>query len=71
MENQRDYSSSGEPGAESTIAWILGVLGVGIIAALLVVTIVPDNVDRDVDRNGASTGSEQVIPNTPPPVRTE
>lgn len=67
MERERDFPASRKPGAESTTAWILGILGLGIIAALLVVAVLPNSGDGT---NGASS-TEQVIPNTPPPVRTE
>jgi hypothetical protein len=67
MARERDFPASRNRGVESATSWILAMLAIGVIAALLVVAVVPaDNGSSD----GAST-TEQVIPNTPPPVRTE
>ena len=67
MSRERDFPASRNRGVESATSWILAMLAIGVIAALLVVAVVPaDNGSSD----GTST-TEQVIPNTPPPVRTE
>jgi hypothetical protein len=67
MPRERDFPASRNRGVESATSWILAMLAIGVIAALLVVAVVPaDNGSSD----GTST-TEQVIPNTPPPVRTE
>jgi len=67
MARERDFPASRNRGVESATSWILAMLALGVIAALLVVAVVPaDNGSSD----GTST-TEQVIPNTPPPVRTE
>jgi hypothetical protein len=68
MARERDFPASRTPGLESATTWILGMLGLGIVAALLVVTVAPPAGERT---NGATTSTEQVVPNTPPPVRTE
>jgi hypothetical protein len=63
-----DLPDSRKPGVESAATWILAMLCVGVLAALLVVAVAPpigDNTD------GPAAISEQVVPNTPPPVRTE
>jgi hypothetical protein len=67
MSRERDFPASRNRGVESATSWILAMLAIGVIAALLVVAVVPAD-------NGSSDGmsaTEQVIPNTPPPVRTE
>lgn len=66
MARERDFPASRKPGVESATTWILVMLGVGAIAALLVIAVVPDTQNGT---NGATT--EQVVPNTPPPVRSE
>ena len=67
MSRERDFPASRNRGVESATSWILAMLAIGVIAALLVVAVVPaDNNSSD----GTAT-TEQVIPNTPPPVRTE
>ena len=63
-----DFPASRKPGVESATAWILAMLGMGVLAALLVVAVAPPS-DDDTDRSATST--EHVVPNTPPPVRTE
>jgi hypothetical protein len=68
MERERDFPASRKAGVESATGWILGMLGIGIIAALLVVTLLPPSGE---DTNGSATSAEHVVPNTPPPVRTE
>jgi hypothetical protein len=67
MARDRDFPASRNRGVESATSWILAMLALGIVAALLVVAVVPsDNTSSD-----ATSNPEQVIPNTPPPVRTE
>jgi hypothetical protein len=53
---------------ESATTWIVGMIGLGIIAGLLVVMVAPPG---GKETNGPSTSTEHVVPNTPPPVRTE
>jgi hypothetical protein len=68
MSRERDFPASRNRGVESATSWILAMLAIGVIAALLVVAVVPaaDNSSSD-----GTSATEQVIPNTPPPVRTE
>lgn len=67
MARERDFPASRKRGLESTTSWFLAMLALGVIAALLVVAVVPaDNGSSD-----APNARERVIPNTPPPVRTE
>jgi hypothetical protein len=67
MSRERDFPASRNRGVESATSWILAMLALGVIAALLVVAVVPaDNSSSD-----GPSATEQVIPNTPPPVRTE
>ena len=67
MARERDFPASRNRGVESATSWILAMLALGVIAALLVVAVVPaDNSSSD-----GPSATEQVIPNTPPPVRTE
>ena len=68
MDRERDFPASRKPGVESATTWILGLLGLGVIAALLVVAVMPPS---GKEGSGASTPTEQVVPNTPPPVRSE
>jgi hypothetical protein len=63
-----DFPASRKPGVESATAWILAMLGMGVLAALLVVAVAPPSDD---DTNRSATSTEHVAPNTPPPVRTE
>jgi hypothetical protein len=48
--------------------WILGLLALGVVLALLVVAFSPDPA---TETTSPGTTSDQVIPNTPPPVRSE
>ena len=67
MARERDFPASRNRGVESATTWILAMLALGVVAALLVVAVVPgDNAGSD----GAGN-PEHVVPNTPPPVRTE
>jgi hypothetical protein len=68
MARERGFPASRRPGLESATTWVFGTLGLGILAALLVVAVAPPAGDKT---NGPTTSSEQVVPNTPPPVRTE
>jgi hypothetical protein len=68
MERERGLPASRKPGVESATTWIIGMIGLGIIAGLLVVTVAPPG---GRETNGPSTSTEHVVPNTPPPVRTE
>ncbi len=67
MKRERDFPASRNRGMENATSWVLAMLGIGVIAALLVVSIVP----AENDGSGNSTATEEVVPNTPPPVRTE
>lgn len=69
MARERDFPASRKPGVESATTWILAMLGVGVIAALIVLAVVPEAPEGQQSTSGAT--SEQVVPNTPPPVRTE
>jgi hypothetical protein len=44
------------------------MLGLGVLAALLVIAVVPPGSDTT---NEPTSATERVVPNTPPPVRTE
>ena len=68
MARERDLPASRKPRLESTTTWILGMFGLGIVAALLVLTVAPP---ADEETKGPTTSTDQVVPNTPPPVRTE
>jgi hypothetical protein len=68
MARERDFPASRKPRLESTTTWILGMLGLGIVAALLVLTVAPP---ANEETNVPKTSTDQVVPNTPPPVRTE
>jgi len=68
MARERDFPASRKPRLESTITWILGMLGLGIVAALLVLKVAPP---ADEETSVPKTSADQVVPNTPPPVRTE
>ena len=65
--NQRDFPASRNRGVESAASWIFAMLALGVLAAVLVVAVVPAD---DPSSEGVAT-TEQVIPNTSPPVRTE
>jgi len=67
MARGQDFPSSRNRSVETGTMWVLAMLGLGIIAALLLIAVVPDG-ERTTAPNGAT---EQVVPNTPPPVRTE
>ena len=60
MERDPDFSASRKRGATP---WILAFLGAGVVCALLVLAATPEQHEGVV--------TEQVVPNTPPPVRTE
>ncbi|KAB2939938.1 MAG: hypothetical protein K8F92_09480 [Hyphomicrobium sp.] len=66
MARERDLPASRNRGADSATTWVLAMLGLGVLAALLVIAVVPTGSDTD-----NPTSAEQVVPNTPPPVRTE
>ena len=68
MVRERDFPASRKPRLESTITWILGMLGLGIVAALFVLTVAPP---ANEEANAPRSSIDQVVPNTPPPVRTE
>jgi hypothetical protein len=63
MERQRGLPSSRKPGVESATAWIVGMLGLGIIAALLVAVVAPPNANETID---PATRTEQVVPSPKP-----
>ena len=65
--NQRDFPASRNRGVESATSWIFAMLALGVVAALLVVAVVP----ADTGTSSGTVTTERVIPNTPPPVRTE
>ena len=67
MARERDFPASRNRGVESATSWVLAMLALGVIAALLVVAVVPAD-NRSTDGRNAT---EHVVPNTPPPVRTE
>ena len=69
MARERGFPASRRPGLESATTWVFGMLGLGILAALLVVAVAPPPAGDKT--SGPTTSSEQVVPNTPPPVRTE
>ena len=68
MARERDFPASRKPRLESTITWILGMLGLGIVAALLVLTVAPP---ADEETSVPKTSADQVVPSMPPPVCTE
>jgi hypothetical protein len=68
MARGSDFPASRKPGVESATTWILAMLGMGVLAALLVVAVAPPADDNTI---GTATSTEHVVPNTPPPVRTE
>jgi hypothetical protein len=70
MARERDFPASRNRGVESATSWILAMLALGVVAALLVVAVVPADNGSNGSSDGTS-GTEHVIPNTPPPVRTE
>ena len=59
MERRKGLPSSRKPGVESATAWIVGILGLGIIAALLVAVVAPPAAD---ETTGPATSKEQVVP---------
>ena len=63
MERRKGLPSSRKPGVESATAWIVGMLGLGIIAALLVAVVAPPTAD---ETTGPATSTEQVVPNSNP-----
>ena len=67
MARERDFPASRNRGVESATSWILAMLALGVVAALLVVAVVPADTGSS---DGAAT-TEHVVPNTPPPVRSE
>ena len=67
MERHRGLPSSRKPGVESATAWIVGMLGLGIIAALLVAVVAPPAAD---ETTGPATSKEQVVP-SPQPVQPQ
>ena len=56
MERRRGLPSSRKPGVESAISWIVGMLGLGIIAALLVAVVAPPDAG---DTSGPATSQER------------
>ena len=66
MERRSGLPSSRKPGVESATAWIVGMLGLGIIAALLVAVVAPPGAETD----RPVTSQEQVAPN-PQPVQPQ
>ena len=69
MARGSDFPASRKPGVESATTWIFAMLGIGILAALLVVAVAPPTGDNN--STGPASSAEHVVPNTPPPVRTE
>lgn len=68
MARERDFPASRNRGAGgATTNWVLAMLGLGVLAALLVIAVVPTGSDTD----NPTSSAERVVPNTPPPVRTE
>jgi hypothetical protein len=67
MERRRGLPASRKPGVESATAWIVGMLGLGIIAALLVAVVTPPPAD---ETNVPATSTEQGAPN-PQPVQPQ
>ena len=63
MEHRSALPSSRKPGVESATAWIVGMLGLGIIAALLVAVVAPPGPN---EATGPATSKEQVVPNPQP-----
>ena len=66
MERRRGLPASRKPGVESATAWIVGMLGLGIIAALLVAVVAPPADETNVP----ATSKEQLTP-SPPPVQPQ
>lgn len=62
MQRRRGLPSSRKPGVESAASWIVGMLGLGIIAALLVAVVAPPDGS---DTNGPATSQEQAQPAQP------
>ena len=54
MARERDFPASRRPGLESATTWVFGMLGLGILAALLVVAVAPPAGD---ETNGPTTSS--------------
>ncbi len=51
-----DFPASRKPGVESATTWILAMLGMGLLAALLVVAVAPPDDDNTIgtgDKHGA------------------
>jgi hypothetical protein len=67
MEHRRGLPSSRKPGVESAAAWIVGMLGLGIVAALLITVVAPPGPN---ETNGPATSQEQAVPN-PQPVQPQ
>ena len=67
MERRSGLPASRKPGVESATAWIVGMLGLGIIAALLVAVVAPPPAD---ETTAPATSQEQVAPN-PQPVQPQ
>jgi hypothetical protein len=65
MARERDFPASRNRNVENATSWILALLAMGVLAALLVVAVVPADV---ADEPGVT---EHVVPNTAPPVRVE
>ena len=63
MERRRGLPSSRKPGVESATAWIIGMLGLGIIAALLGVLVTPPPAN---ETNVPATSKQQAVPNPSP-----
>ncbi len=64
MARHQDFPTSRKRAIETGATWVVAMLGLGVLAAIILVAVVPDE-------NASRPAVEQVIPNTPPPVRTE
>ncbi len=62
MERRKGLPASRKPGVESATAWIVGMLGLGIIAALLIAVVAPPPAD---EMSGPTISKEQPVPNPP------
>jgi hypothetical protein len=67
MARERGFPASRNRNVENPTSWVLALLALGVLAALLVVAVVPAGTDV-ADEPGVT---EHVVPNTPPPVRVE